>query len=366
MPKSKALLSEIEGNVEVFDSGILIGADSALPSGGLKPPISEGKVVRVTNEIPYSEEYRIPRGYKPSVVDGAWVESDAVLVTKPRVAKESKLLNESTDGSVRSSNAGTVKVMKTKIKLFWDESDSRDYPVPATANLVVKTGETVRAGQPLTKGQRDPHDILRIQGREAVERYLRQQVQTVYMNQGVSINDKHIEVIVRQMLRRVRVDFSGDTELLPGQLVDRLTIERTNAKILAEGGEPATASPVLLGVTRASLNTDSFLAAASFQETARVLTEATITGSMDSLQGLKENVIIGRLIPARFDLSEEGRIRLGFDKLEEERSNKKAQYESLGEPNEMAISEEEELQKQLIGDDAGLSDEVQPTESFLD
>tara|TARA_Y100000590_G_scaffold33207_1_gene36416 strand:+ start:371 stop:4540 length:4170 start_codon:yes stop_codon:yes gene_type:complete len=366
VPKSKALLSEIEGNVEVFDSGILIGTDSALPSGGLKPPISEGKVVRVTNEIPYSEEYRIPRGYKPSVVDGAWVESDAVLVTKPRVAKESKLLNESTDGSVRSSNAGTVKVMKTKIKLFWDESDSRDYPVPATANLVVKTGETVRAGQPLTKGQRDPHDILRIQGREAVERYLRQQVQTVYMNQGVSINDKHIEVIVRQMLRRVRVDFSGDTELLPGQLVDRLTIERTNAKILAEGGEPATASPVLLGVTRASLNTDSFLAAASFQETARVLTEATITGSMDSLQGLKENVIIGRLIPARFDLSEEGRIRLGFDKLEEERSNKKAQYESLGEPNEMATSEEEELQKQLIGDDTGLGDEVQPTESFLD
>ena len=366
VPKSKALLSEIEGKVEIFDSGILIGTDSELPSSGLKPPISEGKVVRVTNEIPYSEEYKIPRGYKPSVVDGAWVESDSVLATKPRATKESKDLNDSSHASMRSSNAGTVKVMKTKIKLFWDESDSRDYPVPATANLVVKTGETVRAGQALTKGIRDPHDILRIQGREAVERYLRQQVQTVYMNQGVSINDKHIEVIVRQMLRRVRVDFSGDTELLPGQLVDRLTIERTNAKVLAEGGEPATASPVLLGVTRASLNTDSFLAAASFQETARVLTEATITGAMDSLQGLKENVIIGRLIPARFDLSEEGRIRLGFDKLEEERSNKKAQYESLGSPDGLATSDEEELQKQLIGDHADLGEEVLPTESFLD
>ena len=209
----------------------MIGTDSELPSSSLKPPISEGKVVRVTNEIPYSEEYKIPRGYKPSVADGAWVESDSVLATKSRVAKESKDLNESTDASICSNNSGTVKVMKTKIKLFWDESDSRDYPVPATANLVVKTGETVRAGQALTKGIRDPHDILRIQGREAVERYLRQQVQTVYMNQGVSINDKHIEVIVRQMLRRVRVDFSGDTELLPGQLVARLTIERTNAKV---------------------------------------------------------------------------------------------------------------------------------------
>ena len=186
------------------------------------------------------------------------------------------------------------------------------------------------------------------------------------MNQGVSINDKHIEVIVRQMLRRVRVDFSGDTELLPGQLVDRLTIERTNAKVLAEGGEPATASPVLLGVTRASLNTDSFLAAASFQETARVLTEATITGAMDSLQGLKENVIIGRLIPARFDLSEEGRIRLGFDKLEEERSNKKAQYESLGASDGLATSDEEELQKQLVGDHAELGEEVPPLKSFLE
>jgi DNA-directed RNA polymerase subunit beta' len=216
---------------------------------------------------------------------------------------------------------------------------------------VVKTGETVRAGQALTKGIRDPHDILRIQGREAVERYLRQQVQTVYMNQGVTINDKHIEVIVRQMLRRVRVDFSGDTELLPGQLVDRLTIERTNAKILAEGGEPATASPVLLGVTRASLNTDSFLAAASFQETARVLTEATVTGATDTLQGLKENVIIGRLIPARFDLSEEGRIRLGFDKLEEERANrKKAQYDSLGLSDDMVSPEEAALKKQFTGE----------------
>jgi hypothetical protein len=129
--------------------------------------------------------------------------------------------------------------------------------------------------------------------------YLVEEVQKVYRSQGVTINDKHIEVIVRQMLRRVRVDQQGDTELLPGELVDRFKFETENARVLAEGGEPATAQPVLLGVTKASLNTESFLAAASFQETTRVLTEAAISGQVDRLLGLKENVIIGKLIPAR-------------------------------------------------------------------
>jgi hypothetical protein len=129
--------------------------------------------------------------------------------------------------------------------------------------------------------------------------YLVEEVQKVYRSQGVTINDKHIEVIVRQMLRRVRVDTPGDSELLPGELVDRFRFEGVNAKALAEGGEPATAQPVLLGVTKASLNTESFLAAASFQETARVLTDAATRGSVDHLLGLKENVIIGKLIPAR-------------------------------------------------------------------
>jgi DNA-directed RNA polymerase subunit beta' len=134
----------------------------------------------------------------------------------------------------------------------------------------------------------------------------------VYHSQGITINDKHIEVITRQMLRKVKVDSPGDTELLPGQLVDKFSFEDTNARILAEGGEPATASPLLLGVTRASLNTESFLAAASFQETTRVLTEAAVNGAVDHLRGLKENVIIGRLIPARLDISEEGRDALGL------------------------------------------------------
>ena len=163
----------------------------------------------------------------------------------------------------------------------------------------VQDGAQVTAGQQLTEGQLNPQDILRILGPEVVQMYLVEEVQKVYHSQGVTINDKHIEVVVRQMLRKVQVDSPGDTEMLPSELVDRHTYEDANSRILAEGGEPATAVPVLLGVTKASLSTSSFLAAASFQETTRVLTEAAISGAVDHLLGLKENVIIGKLIPAR-------------------------------------------------------------------
>jgi DNA-directed RNA polymerase subunit beta' len=164
-------------------------------------------------------------------------------------------------------------------------------------------GDYVRAGQQLTEGPLDPQDILRIMGPEAVQLYLVEEVQKVYRSQGVNINDKHIEVIVRQMMRKVIIDSPGDTAMLPGEYIDRFEYEEANAKVFAEGGEPATAVPVLLGVTKASLNTSSFLAAASFQETTRVLTEAAISGKTDRLMGLKENVIIGKLIPARAPIS---------------------------------------------------------------
>ena len=156
----------------------------------------------------------------------------------------------------------------------------------------------------MTSGPLNPHDILRIRGKEELQRYLVGEVQKVYRSQGVSIHDKHIEVILRQMLRRVQVDTPGDAEFIPGQIADRFEFQDKNAKVLAEGGEPATAKSMLLGVTRASLLTNSFLAAASFQETTRVLTEAAATGARDHLLGLKENVIIGRLIPARSDFLE--------------------------------------------------------------
>ena len=151
---------------------------------------------------------------------------------------------------------------------------------------------------PITDGPINPQEYLDTRGKDAVQRYLVKEVQKVYKSQGVTISDKHIEIIVRQMLRKVRIDQPGDVDLLPTELVDRLEFEQHNNHVLAEGGEPATAQTVLLGVTKASLNTSSFLAAASFQETTRVLTEAAINGAKDHLIGLKENVIIGKLIPA--------------------------------------------------------------------
>ena len=193
---------------------------------------------------------------------------------------------------------------------MWEEQDERIYLAPPTAYVVVKGGARVIAGQELTAGLKNRHDILHIQGKEALQQYIIEEIQKVYRSQGVTINDKHIETIIRQMLRKVRVDHPGDTDLLPGEPVDRFAFEEINKKILAEGGDPARATPLLLGITRASLSTDSFLAAASFQETTRVLTEAAVNGMVDRLQGLKENVIIGRLIPARSAVIEEERRRL--------------------------------------------------------
>ena len=174
----------------------------------------------------------------------------------------------------------------------------REYLIPHNAKILVDNGAEIRAGDAITDGPINPQEYLDTRGKDAVQRYLVKEVQKVYKSQGVTINDKHIEIIVRQMLRKVRIDQPGDVDLLPTELVDRLEFEEHNNRVLAEGGEPATAQTVLLGVTKASLNTSSFLAAASFQETTRVLTEAAINGAKDHLIGLKENVIIGKLIPA--------------------------------------------------------------------
>ena len=202
-------------------------------------------------------------------------------------------------GALTARIAGRVSKQRGKLIVSYEEREERSYMIPPAARIIVQQGQRLQAGDRLTEGPINPQDILRIQGRERVEEYLSEEVQKVYRAQGVTIHDKHIEVVVRQMLRKVKVDATGDTELLPGHLIDRFSFEGVNAKFVAEGGEPATAQPVLLGVTKASLNTESFLAAASFQETTRVLTEAAVQGSVDHLMGPKENVIIGRLIPAR-------------------------------------------------------------------
>ena len=178
-----------------------------------------------------------------------------------------------------------------------ETGESKAYLIPYGSRLKVQDGQELGAGDELTEGSVNPHDILKIKGLRAVQDYMIQEVQRVYRLQGVDINDKHIEVIVRQMLKKIRVEENGDSEFLPGTMVDILDFEETNEKLVAEGKEPAVGEPVMLGITKASLATDSFLSAASFQETTKVLTEAAIKGKVDPLIGLKENVIIGKLIP---------------------------------------------------------------------
>ena len=232
---------------------------------------------------------------------------------------------------------GRVSISDTKKKrevIITNEEtgEVKDYLIPYGSRMKVYEGDVVDAGDEITEGSVNPHDILKIKGLRGVQDYMIQEVQRVYRLQGVEINDKHIEVIVRQMLKRVKIEENGDTEFLPGSLVDWLTFENTNAELEAEGKEPAKGSRVLLGITKASLATDSFLSAASFQETTRVLTEAAIKGKIDPLIGLKENVIIGKLIPAGTGMS-----RYRSIELETEESNEEAVYNE----DEIFIDEDE-------------------------
>lgn len=198
--------------------------------------------------------------------------------------------------------SGKVSIQENKKKreviVTNDDGESETYLIPFGSRLKVREGDVLEAGQELTEGPVNPHDILKIKGIKGVQNYLAREVQAVYRLQGVEINDKHIEVIVRQMLRKVKIESAGDTDLLPGEMVDVHRFEAENERVIQEGGQTASAKYVLLGITKASLATDSFLSAASFQETTRVLTEAAIKGKTDPLLGLKENVIIGKLIPA--------------------------------------------------------------------
>jgi DNA-directed RNA polymerase subunit beta' len=192
----------------------------------------------------------------------------------------------------------------------------KEYQLPRRTRLLVSKGQTIEPGDPLHEGSLSPSELLALQakagkGSTPTELYLVGEVQKVYKSQGVDIHDKHIELIVRQMLKKVKIDNAGDTDLLPGQLVDKVVLERENGRMRAEGGEEATFEPLILGITKASLATESFLSAASFQETTKVLTDASIEGKVDRLLGLKENVIIGKLIPAATGLKKYRTIEIG-------------------------------------------------------
>lgn len=221
--------------------------------------------------------------------------------------------------------AGTAKVVESKkkreVEITTPDGEVKSYQVPYGARLKVENGTVVEAGDELCEGPVNPHDILRIKGVQGVQTYLLQEVLKVYRLQGVDINDKHIEVIIRQMLRKVKVENPGDTELLPGELIDIFEFEDINDKAIQQGLEPAEAKRVLLGITKASLATDSFLSAASFQETTRVLTEAAIKGKVDPLIGLKENVIIGKLIPAGTGMSRYRNIKIHVPAEQEEQNH---------------------------------------------
>ena len=198
-----------------------------------------------------------------------------------------------------------------------ETGDSKTYLIPYGSRIKVMDGQLLEAGDELTEGSVNPHDILRIKGVRAVQDYMIREVQRVYRLQGVEINDKHIEVIVRQMLKKIRIEENGDTDFLPGTLVNVLDYDEANEKLIAEGKEPAEGKQVMLGITKASLATDSFLSAASFQETTKVLTEAAIKGKVDNLIGLKENVLIGKLIPAGTGMKRYGEIKLDTGMPEE-------------------------------------------------
>ncbi len=237
--------------------------------------------------------------------------------------------------------AGTATISDTKKKreiIVTNEEtgESKAYLIPYGSRIKVLDGAKLEAGDELTEGSVNPHDILKIKGLRAVQDYMIQEVQRVYRLQGVEINDKHIEVIVRQMLKKIRIEEAGDTEFLPGTNVDILEFEDTNAALEAEGKEPATGEQIMLGITKASLATNSFLSAASFQETTKVLTEAAIKGKIDPLVGLKENVIIGKHIPAGTGMRKYRDIKLGSDyALDDELSFDEDDDIEIGEMNDV-------------------------------
>ena len=241
---------------------------------------------------------------------------------------------------------GVVKIAdekKRKEVIVTSNDDSRTYVIPFGSKLKVRDGDEVVEGQPLTEGSINPNELLLIKGPEGVYNYLVQEVQKVYRNQGVDINDKHIEVIGRQMLKKVRVEDNGDTEMFAGSLIDMYEFEDINNKAIEEGKRPATGKRVLLGITKASLATDSFLSAASFQETTRVLTEAAIKGKVDELVGLKENVIIGKLIPAGTGLSKYRNTKISTE-------NEEAESEETAEDIEEKTTESVEEVKEETSD----------------
>jgi len=262
------------------------------------------------------KRYLMPTHAHLMVKDGEEVHAGDVLAKIPRATTKTKDITGGLPRVVELFEArkprepaviaeingvvryGEVSKGQRKIYIRGEDGQEREYSVPRGVHVNVQEGERVKAGDPLMDGPRNPHDILAVLGEKDLQKYLVSEIQEVYRLQGVTINDKHIETIVRQMMRWVKIEEVGDTEFLVDDVVDKFRFRTENERVIREGGIPAKGRPVLLGITKASLSTESFISAASFQETTRVLTEASISGKIDFLRGLKENVTMGRLIPA--------------------------------------------------------------------
>ncbi len=270
LPKGEAVVTEIAGVARVEQSD----------------RYSNMRVIRVEHSEMLNDKYEIPKGWSVLVKDEDEVSQGDLLVK-----------NESNE--IEAQHAGRVRIDPNQVVVSYEYREEEEYEIPSNTRLIVKDGEHVEPGQPLTEGSLNPHNILRIQGREATQKYLLSEVQKVYRSQGQNIHDKHFEVIINKMMSRVMVNNPGDAEeYLPGDMADRLVLKRINERLLSERKIPGKYSEILLGITKASLNTDSFLSASSFQHTIKVLAGAAISASEDPLYGLKENVIIGKLIPA--------------------------------------------------------------------
>jgi DNA-directed RNA polymerase subunit beta' len=255
-----------------------------------------------------------------------------VELFEARKPRETAVISE-IDGVVRF---GEVAKGQRKLYVTADNGTEKEYSVPRGVHINVQEGERVRAGEPLMDGPLNPHDILAVLGEKELQSYLVNEIQEVYRLQGVNISDKHIEVIVRQMMRWVKVEDVGDTQFLLEQQVDKFRFHEENERVISQGGKPATGRPLLLGITKASLSTDSFISAASFQETTRVLTEASIQGAVDHLRGLKENVIVGRLIPAGTGMEYYRNVRLSPE-MEEAASKVQEEVSQAYEDAERAL-----------------------------
>ena len=269
MPKGEAVMCTITGTATV------IPADSS----------NELNRVKVEHSELIQDEYAIPEGWE-------------IKVTDEQELKEAEVIAANEDATIIAQHGGRIEVKKDKVVVSYDQVETEEFDIPGMLRLIVKNGEKVEAGQALTEGSLNPHTILRIKGREACQLYLLSEIQNVYRAQGQNINDKHFEVIIRKMMSKVQVIRPGDSEFLPMDMVDRMEIRLLNENLRAEGKQPARFIEVLLGVTKASLTTDSWLSASSFQHTIKVLAGAAIAADQDPLFGLKENVIIGKLIPS--------------------------------------------------------------------